>query len=184
MASQGIGVELAYDKPAVAAPQSTGLGGVLATFLAGAVLSAALMRMPSAEAGVLLAVLSALGAMLFAVNRFLAPSDARLRNGEMSYRAFFDHAIEGIFRTTPDGHYVDANPALARIYGYASPEHLMAGLTNIADQLYVDPARRAEMGAAARRRVREQFGAELMAQRTLELYREVVAGGAGAGRTV
>jgi hypothetical protein len=40
------------------------------------------------------------------------------------------------------------------------------------------------MGAAARRRVREQFGAELMAQRTLELYREVVAGGARAGRTI
>jgi len=60
------------------------------------------------------------------------------------------------------------------------PAALAAALNALLD----DPGRRAEMGAAARRRVREQFGAELMAQRTLELYREVVAGGARAGRTI
>jgi PAS domain-containing protein len=32
----------------------------------------------------------------------------------------FEHAIEGIFQTTPDGHYLSANPALARMYGYES----------------------------------------------------------------
>ena len=36
-----------------------------------------------------------------------------------------------------------------------------------------DPARRAAMGAAARQRVREEYSAELMARRTLEVYREV-----------
>jgi glycosyltransferase involved in cell wall biosynthesis len=45
-----------------------------------------------------------------------------------------------------------------------------------------DPARRAAMGAAARQRVREEYSAELMARRTLEVYREVVAGAARARR--
>lgn len=136
-------MDLALDKSAVA-PQQAWLGGALAAFAGGIVFGLAATRMPSSEILVLLGISVVLGATLFAIGRFLAPADARLRNGEASYRAFFEHAIEGIFRTTPDGHYVDANPALARIYGYASPAHLRAGLTNIADQLYVNPARRAE----------------------------------------
>jgi PAS domain S-box-containing protein len=40
-----------------------------------------------------------------------------LRTAEQRYRSLFDNAIEGIFRTSPDGHYLDANPALARIAG-------------------------------------------------------------------
>ena len=50
----------------------------------------------------------------------------RLTAGEASYRAFFDHAVEGIFRTTPEGHYLAVNQALAEIYGYATPEALMS----------------------------------------------------------
>jgi glycosyltransferase involved in cell wall biosynthesis len=52
------------------------------------------------------------------------------------------------------------------------PAALAAALSALLD----DPARRAAMGAAARQRVREEFSAELMAQRTLEVYREIVAG--------
>lgn len=66
----------------------------------------------------------------------------RLTAAEKTYRAFFDHAIEGIFRTTPEGRYIDANPALARIYGYGSPAALMEGLTDIAGRLYVEAGRR------------------------------------------
>jgi PAS domain S-box-containing protein len=61
-----------------------------------------------------------------------------------AYRGFFEHAIEGFFQTTPEGQYLRANPALARIYGYESPRDLMAALTDIRVQLYVDPARREE----------------------------------------
>ena len=56
----------------------------------------------------------------------------------------FDHLVEGIFRTTPDGHYLLANIALARIYGYDSPVELMASITDIARGLYVEPGRREE----------------------------------------
>jgi PAS domain S-box-containing protein len=58
------------------------------------------------------------------------------------YRSMFEYANEGIFQTSPSGQYLNANPALARIYGYASKEELVTGLTRIENQLYVDPSRR------------------------------------------
>jgi PAS domain S-box-containing protein len=61
---------------------------------------------------------------------------------ESLYRDMFDHAIWGIFQTTEDGRYITANPALARIYGYDTPAELLAALTDISRQLYVDPRRR------------------------------------------
>lgn len=61
-----------------------------------------------------------------------------------NYYGIFDHLIEGIFRTTPDGHYIMANIALARIYGYDSPADLISRITDIAHSLYVESARRDE----------------------------------------
>jgi len=63
---------------------------------------------------------------------------------EHSYRGMFEHALWGIFQTTPDGRYLRANLALARIYGYDSPAALLRTLTNISRQLYVNPDRRSE----------------------------------------
>ncbi len=65
-----------------------------------------------------------------------------LRQAEAKYRTIFENSIEGIFQATPDGYYLSANPALARIYGYDSPADLVRSLTDIAHQLYVDPNRR------------------------------------------
>ena len=67
-----------------------------------------------------------------------------LKRAEQKYRSIFENAIEGIFQTTPDGRYVSANPALAKIYGYQSPTELMMQIHNIDHQLYVDPNRRVE----------------------------------------
>ena len=63
---------------------------------------------------------------------------------EDNYRRFFENAIEGIFQTSPDGKYLAANPALARIYGYESVAAMQAGIQNIANELYVEPGRRNE----------------------------------------
>jgi diguanylate cyclase (GGDEF)-like protein/PAS domain S-box-containing protein len=71
-------------------------------------------------------------------------SEQALREAERRYRSLFDNAIEGIFRTTPDGRYLDANPALARIYGFATPHELVASLRDIKSQLYVESGRREE----------------------------------------
>jgi PAS domain S-box-containing protein len=65
-----------------------------------------------------------------------------LRQAEQKYRSIFENAVEGIFQTTPEGHFLSVNPALARIYGYATPEELTSNLTNIRQQAYVNPQRR------------------------------------------
>ena len=67
-----------------------------------------------------------------------------LRRAEQKYRSIFEHCLEGIFQTTPEGKYLSANPALARMYGYESVEELIAALTDITRQLYVQAGRRAE----------------------------------------
>ena len=61
-----------------------------------------------------------------------------------NYYDIFDHLVEGIFRTTVNGRYLLANVALARIYGYDSPVELMASITDIAGNLYVEHGRREE----------------------------------------
>jgi len=67
-----------------------------------------------------------------------------LREAERRYHGLFDNAIEGIFLTTLEGRFLDANPALAHIYGFDSPEELIATLSDIGQQLYVDRQRRDE----------------------------------------
>ena len=71
-------------------------------------------------------------------------AEQSLRETELRYRSIFENAIEGIFQTTPNGQYLVVNPALAKIYGYSSPEELMSALNNIQQQLYVVPERREE----------------------------------------
>lgn len=67
-----------------------------------------------------------------------------LRQAELKYRSIFENAVEGIFQTTLDGRYINCNPALASIYGYDSAEQLLASITDIGRQVYVDPHRRTE----------------------------------------
>ncbi|BAI90265.1 MAG: PAS domain S-box protein [Arthrospira platensis PCC 7345] len=71
-------------------------------------------------------------------------AEEALRIAEENYRSIFENALEGIFQSSPKGKFINANPALARIYGYDSPEELMASITNISEQLYVDPEKRTE----------------------------------------
>lgn len=64
---------------------------------------------------------------------------AALRAAEEKYRSIVEQAVEGIFQSTPEGRYLSANPALARIYGYSSPEELIQSIKDIRHQMYVDP---------------------------------------------
>jgi two-component system, NarL family, sensor histidine kinase UhpB len=66
------------------------------------------------------------------------------RQAEEKYRSIFENAVEGIFQTTVDGQFLTANPAMARMFGYASPEELLEAISDIGDQLYIDPERREE----------------------------------------
>ncbi|MCF2971719.1 PAS domain S-box protein [Synechococcus sp. Nb3U1] len=66
------------------------------------------------------------------------------QNSATRYRQIFENAIEGIFQTTPEGKHLVANPALAHIFGYDSPEDLMHNVSDIGSQIYADSERRAE----------------------------------------
>ncbi|TAE99947.1 MAG: PAS domain-containing sensor histidine kinase [Oscillatoriales cyanobacterium] len=78
----------------------------------------------------------------FTTRRELESAYQQLEVAEAKYRSIFENAGEGIFQSTPEGRYITANPALARIYGYDSPEAVTAKFTDIERQLYVDPTRR------------------------------------------
>ncbi len=62
-----------------------------------------------------------------------------LRGSEARYREIFENALEGMFQTTPDGQFVRANPALARILGYPSVDDLLRCVHDIGTQVYADP---------------------------------------------
>ncbi|WP_442948234.1 PAS domain-containing sensor histidine kinase [Nostoc sp.] len=87
----------------------------------------------------------------------------KLKLAETKYRTIFENAVEGIFQSSPNGRYITANPALARIYGYSLAEEVTANSTDI-EQLYVDPNRRAEFV-----RLMEKYGS--IAEFESQIYR-------------
>jgi PAS domain S-box-containing protein len=71
-------------------------------------------------------------------------AEEALRLAEAKYRSIFENVSEGIFQTSPEGKFIAANRKLARIYGFSSPEELIASFSDVARQLYVNPSRRGE----------------------------------------
>ncbi|MDQ4064188.1 MAG: PAS domain S-box protein, partial [Actinomycetota bacterium] len=69
-------------------------------------------------------------------------AEEALRETEEKYRGIFENAVDGIFQTSPDGRLLTANPALARMFGYGSPEEMAAEVTDVGRQLYADPGDR------------------------------------------
>jgi len=69
---------------------------------------------------------------------------AEQRLAEESYRKLFEASVDGIYVTTPAGALVNANPALARMMGYDTPEQLIASISDIAQTVYLYPAAREE----------------------------------------
>jgi len=72
-------------------------------------------------------------------------AEESLKLAEAKYRSIFENALEGISQTSVEGRFLIANPMLAKIYGYDSPEDLIANLTDITHQLYVNPQCRLEL---------------------------------------
>jgi PAS domain S-box-containing protein len=65
-------------------------------------------------------------------------AERAIRQAEQKYRDIFENAGEGIFQSTPEGQFLAANPALARMLGYDSPKELILSLKDISTQIYVD----------------------------------------------
>jgi PAS domain S-box-containing protein len=66
------------------------------------------------------------------------------RLAEESYRKLFEGSVDGIYVTTPGGALLNANPALALMMGYETPEQLIHGITDISTNVYVHSEAREE----------------------------------------
>ncbi len=71
-----------------------------------------------------------------------------LRASEERYRSLFDEVPIGLYRTTPDGEILKANPALVQMLGYADEDELRA--VNV-EHTFVDRADRARYRAILER---------------------------------
>jgi PAS domain-containing protein len=66
-------------------------------------------------------------------------AEKALRESEHKYRDIFDDAVMGVFHTSPEGRFLTANPAGARMYGYDSPDDLIRSVDHMSRQIYVNP---------------------------------------------
>jgi PAS domain S-box-containing protein len=71
--------------------------------------------------------------------------EEELKQSEDRYRSIFENTQEGIFRSIPEGRITMANPAMAKMFGYASPEEFMTSITDTARQIYVNPEERTKI---------------------------------------
>lgn len=61
------------------------------------------------------------------------------------YKWLFDNALHGIFQADLEGRILAANPAMASLCGYTTPELLMQHVCNMAEQLFANPAEYAHL---------------------------------------
>ncbi len=61
-----------------------------------------------------------------------------LKRSREKYHNIFENSIMGIYQSVPGGKYINVNPAFARLFGYDTPEELIASVTDISRQLYVN----------------------------------------------
>lgn len=67
-------------------------------------------------------------------------SEQALREAEFKYRTMVEKSLGGIYRSSPEGKFISANPAMAKILGYDSPEDFMESIENIRTDFYADQA--------------------------------------------
>jgi len=68
-----------------------------------------------------------------------------LQSAEERYRTIFENALEGIFTATPHGRFLNANAAMARLFGFDSADALMREVNDIGIELYQRPQDRLEL---------------------------------------
>jgi PAS domain S-box-containing protein len=99
-----------------------------------------LMQTYPLHGGVLLFfIVLGVGIVLFAIRRWWEAAQAYAASHQI-----FERSIEGIFQSTLDGRYLSMNPAHAKMFGYSSPEEMIATIHDITRQIYVHPAQRAK----------------------------------------
>lgn len=68
-----------------------------------------------------------------------------LQLSEQKHRGIVDTAPIGIFRTLPEGRFVSVNAKMAEMFGFESPEQMIAAVRSIGDELYVNARQRTDL---------------------------------------
>jgi len=71
--------------------------------------------------------------------------EKKLLENEERYRTIFDNSPLGIYRTTPEGRFIEANNSLAQTFGFKSAKEMFEKVHDVKEQLYADPAVRENM---------------------------------------
>jgi len=69
-------------------------------------------------------------------------AEMSLRQSEEKYKTIFENVAEGIYQSTPAGKYISANPSLAKMLGFNSPEELTEKISDLSNEIYANPADR------------------------------------------
>jgi PAS domain S-box-containing protein len=72
-------------------------------------------------------------------------AEQALKASEETYRRLFENSPEGIFRTSLDAKLLEANPALAQMIGFETPDELKASVNDFGREFYVDHKVRREL---------------------------------------
>lgn len=73
------------------------------------------------------------------------------RRAEERYREMFNNAPMGVFRTSLDGHVLDANPRLAELLGFDTPGEVVGHYKDVGEELYAEPGMRDKVLAELKR---------------------------------
>lgn len=65
-------------------------------------------------------------------------AERALAEAEKKYRTIVENAAGGLFQITPEGMFLSANPAMARILGYASVEEMLRVIKNVNGHIFSD----------------------------------------------
>ncbi len=105
------------------------------------------------------------------------------RQAEERFRSIFENAVEGIYQSTPDGRFISVNPAMARMFGYASPEEMISTIRDIGTEFYLDKAKRDDFKHSMERgdfvagletQVRRKDGTKIWISETSRAVRNVI----------
>src|SRR5258706_1098485 len=74
--------------------------------------------------------------------RLIKNNTASQAAAEKNYFDLFENSGEGIFQSSPEGRFILVNPAMARMYGYSSPQEMIEFVTDISAQIHLSPQSR------------------------------------------
>lgn len=72
-------------------------------------------------------------------------AEKSVRHAEEKYLKIFQNSLEGIFQATPEWQLMTVNPSLAKMFGYTSPDEMIAAIENFSQVLYPDDKERSHM---------------------------------------